>query len=147
MTFDDLKTKVKRWLKGDTADVFPDSEDVLKDDIANGYNYLLTLTIPLSLVTTDDQYTILKRLNDEYFIKQPSSITSDSSVIEIDSELEQYLIYYVAYLNTSKEQINFKIELLTKAQDIINQYNKNNQKDILEYYYKKDKHEEINPYI
>lgn len=68
----------------------------LKERIFTGLKLIAKETIPLRLVTTTSVgYTVLRRIDDDMYIRMPSVPTSEDSEIDLDLALMDALAYYV----------------------------------------------------
>lgn len=93
MTLNEFRPLLLAKSLGRTA-LPPDSD--LKQRIFSGLKLIAKETVPLRLVVTSPAgYTILRKLDEEMYIRMPAIPTSEDSELDLDLALIDALAYYV----------------------------------------------------
>lgn len=103
MNFEEFKIELEGAVFGDRA--IPD--DKLLIPMTNrAMKFIAKKVQPLHLISKDITEDLLMYMdNNEYFIRKPKQITDNTSIIDIDEDLELAVVYHVAMTFGAKKKL------------------------------------------
>ena len=94
MTYGEFKSYLLSFLPG--RDVLP-NDGVLRHIVGRGLKRIAKETVPLWLtVSSPDSVTVLRKIDNNTYIREPRSPYSDDDDVDIDNELLEAVAFYVA---------------------------------------------------
>ena len=95
------------------------SDSVLKPLLEEAMLYIANNAHVLGLVTRSKDFTLLRKLNDGYYMRRPTMPSSDGETLDMDHEL-CFAVANIVAAHLSKRKTEF---FMLEAEEIVNQYN------------------------